>query len=251
MHDPASALDSFEDVAPIHRGEAHLGRINAKLNWLRAGVLGANDGIVSVAGVVIGIAAAAPGNLLAIATGGIAALIAGAFSMAGGEYVSVSTQRDTERAMLDRERWELEHQPAEELEELAGFYRGKGLSPQVAQSVAEELTANDALHAHAEVELGISPDGLTNPWHAAISSFAAFFAGALLPLIAILVPVDTRAATFVVVAAVVVGLIATGWVSAHLGEASKTRAILRNVLMGTATMAATYLIGRLFGVAIG
>lgn len=232
-----------------HPGEAHVGdNVGQRLNWLRAGVLGANDGIVSVAGVVVGVAAATPGNLAAIATAGIAALVAGAFSMAGGEYVSVSTQRDTERALIAKEKRELREQPEEELEELAGLYRQRGLSAELAKQVAQELTAHDALAAHAEVELGIDPDELTSPWRAALSSFIAFTVGALIPLAMILLPVGSEILNTAL--AVVLGLLLTGWISARLGGAPLLPAILRNVLMGSATMAATYLIGLLFGVAV-
>lgn len=232
-----------------HPGEAHVGdNVGQRLNWLRAGVLGANDGIVSVAGVVVGVAAATPGNLAAIATAGIAALVAGAFSMAGGEYVSVSTQRDTERALIAKEKRELREQPEEELEELAGLYRQRGLSAELAKQVAQELTAHDALAAHAEVELGIDPDELTSPWYAALSSFIAFTVGALIPLAMILLPVGSEILNTAL--AVVLGLLLTGWISARLGGAPLLPAILRNVLMGSATMAATYLIGLLFGVAV-
>lgn len=219
-----------------------------RLNWLRAGVLGANDGIVSVAGVVVGVAAATPGNVAAIATAGLAALVAGAFSMAGGEYVSVSTQRDTEKAMLASEARELEEQPAAELAELTGMYRKRGLSPDLARQVAVELTAHDALSAHAEVELGIDPDELTSPWAAAFSSFVAFTLGAVIPLIMILLPFGNSLVNTAL--AVVIGLFFTGWISAKLGKAPLLPAIIRNVLMGTATMVATYLIGLAFGVAI-
>ena len=233
----------------FHDGEPHQGRIGGKLNWLRAGVLGANDGIVSTAGVVIGVAGAAQGNVIAIATAGIAALVAGAFSMAGGEYVSVSTQRDTERALLVKEQRELAEEPELELRELAGFYRQRGLSEEVAMRVAEELTAHNALAAHAEVELGIDPEELTSPWSAALSSFVAFTVGALLPLIMILLPFGEHR-VWAAAVAVVIGLIATGWISAALGQAPRGRAILRNVIMGSATMLATYGIGLLFGVAV-
>jgi len=233
----------------VHEGEAHPNSsMGQKLNWLRAGVLGANDGIVSVAGVVVGVAAATPQNLSAIATAGIAALVAGAFSMAGGEYVSVSTQRDTEKAMIDKEITELREQPAEELEELAGFYRQRGLSADLADQVARELTAHDALAAHAEVELGIDPKELTSPMGAAFSSFIAFTIGAAIPLLMIFLPFGVPAANTAV--AVVLGLLLTGWISAALGGAPRLPAIVRNVLMGSATMAATYLIGLLFGVAV-
>ncbi|WP_396278603.1 VIT family protein [Glutamicibacter creatinolyticus] len=232
-----------------HPNEPHDNRIGQKLNWLRAGVLGANDGIVSTAGVVVGVAAATPGNLGAIATAGIAALVAGAFSMAGGEYVSVSTQRDTEQALIAKEKRELAEMPEEELQELAGMYEARGLSPKLAHQVAAELTANDALAAHAEVELGIDPEEYTSPWAAAFSSFIAFTVGSLIPLIMILLPPES-ARIIVAAVAVVIGLLLTGWISAALGGAPRLRAILRNVVMGSATMAATYIIGLLFGVAI-
>lgn len=242
-------IDSNRAYAALHAHEPHDKRVGQRLNWLRAGVLGANDGIVSVAGVVIGVTAVSPDNVIAIATAGIAALVAGAFSMAGGEYVSVSTQRDTEKAMLAQEIRELEEQPEAELEELAGFYRERGLSPELAHRVAEELTAHDALAAHAEVELGIDPEELTNPWVAAFSSFVSFTVGALIPLLMILLPIDGHR-IWAAMVAVVIALVLTGWISAALGRAPRPRAILRNVVMGAATMGATYLIGLLFGVAV-
>ncbi|RGE21477.1 VIT family protein [Leucobacter sp. wl10] len=232
-----------------HPGEQHVSGIGQRLNWLRAGVLGANDGIVSTAGVVIGVAGATPNNPLAIATAGIAALVAGAFSMAGGEYVSVSTQRDTEKAIIAKEKRELAEMPEEELEELAGFYRQRGLSDDLARRVAAELTAKNALAAHAEVELGIDPDEYTSPWAAAVSSFLAFTAGALIPLVMILLPFGEQR-VWIAALAVVIGLVLTGWISADLGDAPRGRAILRNLTMGSATMIATYVIGVIFGVAV-
>lgn len=237
------------NTASTHEGEAHGTGLGQRLNWLRAGVLGANDGIVSTAGIVIGVAGATPGNVGAIATAGVAGLVAGALSMAGGEYVSVSTQRDTEKAVLAKERWELETMPEEELDELAGLYQAKGLSPELAQQVAVELTAHDALGAHAEAELGIDPDELTSPWAAAISSFVAFALGALIPLAAILLPGD-GARVWACAVAVAVGLVITGWLSATLGGAPRGRAVLRNLAMGLATMGVTFLVGSLFGTAI-
>ncbi|MEU4215738.1 VIT family protein [Actinoplanes sp. NPDC026623] len=232
-----------------HPGEAHAGGLSGRLNWLRAGVLGANDGIVSTAGLVVGVAGATLDSA-PIATAGIAGLAAGAVSMALGEYVSVSSQRDTERALLSKERAELADFPDEELDELTAMYVAKGLSPATARQVAEELTANDAFAAHADVELRIDPDALTNPWHAAGASALAFTAGSLLPLIAILVPPpDVRVpVTFVVV---VLALAVTGAVSARLGSAGVGRAVARLVGGGALAMAVTFGIGQLIGAGVG
>ena len=228
-----------------HEGEAHGQGIGSRLNWLRAGVLGANDGIVSTAGIVIGVAAATASRGT-IATAGIAGLAAGAMSMAAGEYVSVSTQRDTERALLAKERRELRDMPEAELEELTQIYQDKGLSPDLAAEVARQLTDHDALGAHAEAELGIDPDELTNPWHAAVASMVSFTLGALLPLVAILLP-PVAARIWVTAAAVVVALVLTGWGSSRLGEAPTRPAVLRNVAGGVLAMLVTYGIGALVG----
>jgi VIT1/CCC1 family predicted Fe2+/Mn2+ transporter len=236
-------------MSVTHPGEPHHASLGERLNWLRAGVLGANDGIVSVAGVAVGVAGATP-DRSAIVVAGVAALVAGALSMAGGEYVSVSTQRDTEQAALQLEKYELETMPEAEEKELAGIYEEKGLSPGLAAEVAHELTENDALEAHAEAELGIDPDDLTSPWHAAWASLVAFTVGGLLPLLAIALPgVGVRVWSCVV--AVVVGLVLTGVVSARLGNADVRRAVVRNVGVGALTMLVTYLVGVLFGVATG
>ena len=228
-----------------HEGEAHESGLGARLNWLRAGVLGANDGIVSTAGIVIGVAAATT-DRAAIATAGVAGLAAGAMSMAAGEYVSVSTQRDSEKALLAKERRELREMPRQELEELAQIYAGKGLTPDLAHEVARQLTAHDALAAHAEAELGIDPDDLTNPWHAAWASMLAFTVGALLPLLAILWP-PVASRVWVTALAVVAALVLTGVVSARLGRAPVRPAVLRNVAGGVLAMAVTYAIGSLVG----
>ncbi|CDP84301.1 MULTISPECIES: VIT1/CCC1 transporter family protein [Mycolicibacterium] len=233
---------------PNHPAEPHVGSLSSKLNWLRAGVLGANDGIVSTAGIVVGVAAATA-EKAPIFTAGVAGLAAGAVSMALGEYVSVSTQRDTERALLRKERRELRDDPAAELDELAALYEAKGLSTATARTVAEELTDHDAFAAHAEVELGIDPAELTNPWQAAASSALSFTIGALLPLIAILVPPTTWRIPVTVVA-VLLALMLTGAVSAGLGGAPKGRAVLRNVIGGGLALAITYLIGLLVGTAV-
>ena len=235
------------ELAP-HSQEPH-DNASGKLNWLRAGVLGANDGIVSVAGIVVGVAGATT-DPTTILTAGIAGLVAGALSMAGGEYVSVSTQRDTERAMLDLEKHELKTMPEEEERELAEIYEQKGLSPKLAAQVARELTEKDALQAHAEAELKIDPDNLTSPWQAAWASLISFFVGALLPLLAIaLPPVSFR--VWACAAAVGVGLALTGLISARLGDADTRPAIIRNVGVGALTMLVTYYVGVLFGVTVG
>jgi vacuolar iron transporter family protein len=217
----------------------------SRLNWLRAGVLGANDGIVSTAGLVVGVAGATH-DRSTILVAGLAGLVAGALSMAGGEYVSVSTQSDTEDAAIRLEQWELEHMPEDELAELRSLYVQKGLSPELAGRVAEELTAHDALAAHAEAELGIDPDERTNPLHAAWSSMASFSVGALLPLVAILVPPPSWR-LLVTVLAVTAALVVTGVVSSRLGGAPRRPAIVRNVVVGLLAMAITFAVGSLFG----
>lgn len=234
--------------AETHPHEPHQGSVSARLNWLRAGVLGANDGIVSTAGIVVGVAAAtvARGPIM---TAGIAGLAAGAVSMALGEYVSVSAQRDTEQALLHKERQELLDDPAAELDELAALYEAKGLSTTTARTVAEELTDHDPIVAHAEIELGFHPSELTSPWQAALSSASSFGIGALLPLIAILAA-PTALRIPITVAAVLVALLFTGLVSARLGGAAKRTAALRNFVGGGLALAVTYAIGHLVGAAI-
>ncbi|MBF6351527.1 VIT family protein [Nocardia flavorosea] len=233
--------EAAEDRYPPQTGFA------AKLNWLRAGVLGANDGIVSTAGLVVGVAAAAS-STSTILTAGIAGVSAGAISMAVGEYVSVSTQRDAEAALLAQEYRELKEDPADELAELTAIYHAKGLSAETARQVAEELTAYDAFAAHAEAELGLNPDELTNPWHAAFSSAVAFTLGALLPLLAILLP-PTTARIPVTIVAVLIALALTGSISAWLGGSNRLRAVARVVFGGALAMAVTYGIGQLADVA--
>lgn len=219
------------------------------LNKLRAGVLGANDGIVSVAGMVMGVAGATTDSF-AILVAGVAGLSAGALSMAVGEFVSVSAQRDSERALLEKEVWELENLPEQELAELAGLYEAKGLTPDLARQVATQLTDHNALAAHAEVELGIDPNELVNPWHAAWTSMFAFVLGALIPLLAmVLTPPDIR--VWATVAAVIGSLVFTGVFSARVGRAPTLPAVVRVVAGGIAAMGITYAIGALVGVGIG
>ncbi|MEU3026536.1 VIT1/CCC1 transporter family protein [Streptomyces incarnatus] len=229
---------------PEHE-ENHGGALGARLNWLRAAVLGANDGIVSTAGLVVGVAGAT-GSRTALLTAGLAGLLAGSMSMAAGEYVSVSTQRDSELAALAVEKRELREQPEAELRELTGMLRARGLSEEVAREAAEQLTERDALRAHARVELGINPDELTDPWHAACASFLAFTVGALLPLLAIVLPPTDRRLP-VTVLSVLAALVLTGWTSARLGSAAPRRAVLRNVGGGALAMAVTYAAGSLLG----
>ncbi|KUO22612.1 VIT1/CCC1 transporter family protein [Streptomyces dysideae] len=231
---------------PTH-GEAHGGTLGSRLNWLRAGVLGANDGIVSTAGLVVGVAGATD-DRSALLTAGLAGLLAGSMSMAAGEYVSVSTQRDSEQAALAVERRELREQPEAELEELTELLEERGLTRAVAMDAAVQLTERDALRAHARVELGIDPDDLTNPWQAAGASFLAFTAGALLPLLAMVLPPATGRLP-ITVASVLAALVLTGWSSARLGAAEPVRAVLRNVAGGALAMGVTYAAGSLLGAA--
>ena len=234
-------------IMPAGHAEPHGGGTATRLNWLRAAVLGANDGIVSTAGLVVGVAGATASRT-AILTAGLAGLFAGALAMASGEYVSVSSQRDAEKAMLALERRELADSPQAEVVELTRIYESKGLQPGLARQVAERLTAHDALAAHAEAELGIDPQQLAHPGHAAAASFLSFTAGALLPLLAItLVPEPARIA--VTVAAVLAALIVTGAASAKLGRAPRVPAVVRNVVGGAIAMGVTYGIGALIGAA--
>lgn len=211
-------------------------------------MLGANDGVVSVAGLVVGVAGstAARGPIF---TAGLAGLVAGAVSMALGEYVSVSSQRDSERAMLAKERRELRETPDTELAELTAIYEAKGLTPGTAEQVARELTAHNAFAAHAEAELNLDPEELTNPWHAAAASAGSFVAGALLPLVAILLPPAAWRVPLTFVA-VLVALGLAGALSAGIGGSSVRRAVLRVTVGGAAGLALTYGIGHLFGTAV-
>ena len=228
-------------------GEPHAGTAT-RLNWLRAAVLGANDGIVSTAGIVVGVAGATDSRTQLLVAG-VAGLVAGAMSMAAGEYVSVSTQRDSERAQLRQERRELREMPEAELAELTDIYVGKGLERGLALEVARQLTEHDALGAHAEAELHIDPDELTNPWHAAWASMLSFTFGALLPLLLVaLLPAGLRLAG--TVGAVVAALALTGWVGARLGGSPVGRAVARNVVGGLLAMAVTYAIGSAVGLTL-
>jgi VIT1/CCC1 family predicted Fe2+/Mn2+ transporter len=221
--------------------------MGTRLNWLRAAVLGANDGVVSTAGLVVGVAGATQSRS-ALLTAGLAGLLAGSLSMAAGEYVSVSTQRDSEEAALALEREELATTPQAELEELTGLLQDLGITHDLARDVAVQLTARDALGAHARVELGIDPEELANPWHAAWASFLSFTVGALLPLLAIVLPPhDWRLPVTVV--SVLIALVGCGWISARLGGAPARPAVIRNAAGGAIAMAVTYAVGVLLGAA--
>jgi VIT1/CCC1 family predicted Fe2+/Mn2+ transporter len=225
--------------------ERHLAH---RAGWLRAAVLGANDGILSTASLVLGVAAAGAGRS-AIVTAGVAGLVAGATSMAAGEYVSVSSQRDTERADLALEQRELATMPDLERDELAAIYRARGLSDELAGQVAEELSAGDRLRAHARDELGIDPDDLSRPFQAAWTSAISFAVGAAVPLVAIAVaPSNARIAAAIGVT--LVALTALGVVGARLGGAPSLPAALRVVLGGAFAMAVTMGIGALVGTAV-
>ncbi len=228
----------------LHREEHRTDRIG----WIRAAVLGANDGIVSIASLLAGVAAAGTGHgeiLLA----GVAGLVAGAMSMAAGEYVSVSSQADTEQAALALERRELAADPEAELEELTHIYVRRGLTPALARQVAEQLTAHDAFAAHARDELGISEITTARPVQAAVTSALSFLAGGALPLLAAgLAPVGVVGWLVPLVSLVVLALL--GAISAYLGGAPVPKSVARVTFWGAMAMAVTALIGRLFGVTV-
>ncbi|MCZ4494568.1 MAG: protein of unknown function transrane [Conexibacter sp.] len=228
--------------APSTRPEVHLSH---RSNWLRAAVLGANDGILSTASLVLGVAASGASGT-AIVTAGIAGLVAGALSMAAGEYVSVSSQRDAEEADLRLERRELSADPAGELRELAGIYERRGLSPELASEVAQSLSHRGALEAHARDELGLDEERLARPLQAAWTSALSFSLGAALPLLAVgLTPASARIPTTVVVTLLALGLL--GDLGARLGGAPRRAAATRVVCWGALAMAITAGIGAVVG----
>jgi VIT1/CCC1 family predicted Fe2+/Mn2+ transporter len=231
---------------PRRHAERHLGR---RTGWLRAAVLGANDGIVSVAAIIVGVAAANSGRS-AILTAGVAGWVAGAASMAAGEYVSVSSQADAERADLTLEQRELKRDPVGERDELSAIYRERGLSQALAEQVADELSAGeDLLAVHARDELGMTELSHARPFQAAGASAAAFTVGAALPLVAaILAPHSLQ--TELTVTATVVALALTGFFGARLGGAPTYRGTLRVVIWGVAAMALTMVVGRIVGTAV-
>ncbi len=221
---------------------------NSKLNKLRAAVLGANDGIVSISSVVMGVAGATSDSK-AISIAGLAALIAGALSMAVGEYVSVSSQSDAEKAYIKLEKEDLRDNPEYELDELAREYMKHGVSKKTAHQVAAELTKKDALKAHLRMHFNIDPEDINNPWHAAVASFLAFTVGGIVPFLTIILfrPEWRIGATVV---AVILCLLAVGYLSARAGNAHKGRAVARVVFGGVLAMAITYGVGVLFGASV-
>lgn len=217
---------------------------SAHANWLRAAVLGANDGIVSVAGLVVGVVASGASQPVVLASG-IAGVVAGAISMAAGEYVSVQSQADTERADIAKETRELAQDPESELAELANIYAKRGLQPALARQVAVELTAHDALASHARDELGITETLRARPVQAAIASAAAFTAGSLLPIATVLLAPAARIQT-AMVATTLLALLLSGALAARVGGANPWRGALRVAFWGALAMAVAALVGRLF-----
>lgn len=225
--------------------EHHLG---GRIGWLRAAVLGANDGIVSTASLIVGVASAEP-DRATVLLAGVAGLVAGAMSMAAGEYVSVSSQADTERADLDKERAHLASHPEAEIDELAAIYVTRGVRPDVAREVAHDLTVHDALGAHARDELGISEIVTARPVQAALTSAASFGAGALVPLLTVVAASASTMATVVSVTSLVC-LAGLGGLAAQAGGAPPVKGALRVAFWGAFAMALTALAGRLFGAVV-
>ncbi len=217
---------------------------SANANWLRAAVLGANDGIVSIAGLVVGVAASGASQAVVLASG-IAGLVAGAISMAAGEYVSVQSQADTERADIAKETRELAQDPDSELAELTRIYVKRGLQPDLARQVATGLTEHDALGAHARDELGITETLRARPVQAALASAAAFTAGSLLPIATMLLAPAARVQT-AMVATTLLALLLSGALAARIGGANPWRGALRVAFWGALAMAVAALVGRLF-----
>ncbi len=220
---------------------------NQRIGWLRAAVLGANDGIVSTASLILGVAAAGVTSQNILITG-VAGLVAGSMSMAAGEYVSVSSQSDTEKADIEKERLELASQPDHELAELAAIYMSRGLNADTAKTVAAQLMAHDALGAHTRDELGISDTSAAQPVQAAIASAATFAVGAALPLMVVFVSPQPMLSV-AVAASSLVFLAALGSLAARAGGSSVMTAAMRVTFWGTLAMALTYVVGALFGVA--
>ena len=230
---------------PVPRPEGHVGH---RAGWLRAAVLGANDGLVSTSSLMVGVATA-HGSTGAVLTAGFAGLAAGAMAMAAGEWVSVSSQADAERTDLDLDRRELEADPEGELRELAGIYRERGLSEELAQQVAEELSAGDRLAVHARDELGQSPHTRARPLQAALASATSFTLGGLVPFVGLFGHLAGGSRIALIVVVTLAGLLVAGALGARASGTAPGRPILRVVVGGAAAMAVTALVGHLAGVA--
>lgn len=229
----------------MRHSEGHYGH---RVGWLRAMVLGANDGIISTAALLLGVAAA-DSTRTAILTAGMAGLVAGAVSMALGEYVSVSSQRDSERSDIEKEKWELANMADHELDELTAIYQSKGLQPELAREVAVQLTEHDALAAHLLDELGITEGELAKPFQAAWSSAVSFAVGAAIPLVAAaLASTGLRIGT--IIGVTIVALFGLGYIGAKAGGAAPARSIGRVVIGGIIAMAVTMAVGYAFGAAV-
>jgi VIT1/CCC1 family predicted Fe2+/Mn2+ transporter len=225
------------------------GHASHRVGSLRAMVLGANDGIVSIACLVLGVAAS-DASRNAILTAGIAGLVAGAASMALGEYVSVSSQRDSELSDIAKETWELENTPERELAELTAIYQDKGLGHDLARQVAVELTKKDALKVHLAEELGITEHNRARPVQAAVTSAIAFVLGGAMPVVAVAVGSTTAVRIWFTLAVSIAALVTLGSVGAHYGKASKRVSVRRIVIGGIVAMAFTMLVGKIFGAAV-
>ncbi len=237
MDDQKVTIDNYLNNHYIH-----------KSNWLRAAVLGANDGIISVSSLAIGIAAAsATREPILLAT--VAGLVAGALSMAAGEYVSVSSQTDTEHSDIEREKIELIEMPEEELNILAQIYEQRGLKKETAMQVAVELTQKDALAAHVRDELGITENSMANPMQAALASGAAFTAGGIFPLLVVLFA-PVKYMEYLLYGFTIVALVLLGFISARTGGSNVKKAILRITIWGTIAMVLSALVGYLFGISV-
>ncbi len=242
---PTAAPAASTSPAAATPESSSAGGYQQQLNRLRAAVLGANDGIVSVAAVVVGVAGATPA-IGPILTAGVAATIGGAVSMALGEYVSVSSQSDAERAKIAAARADLEADEPAAFAELVEHWESQGLSHETATQVATEMHRRDPIAARLDIAGDVDPDDVVSPWHAGLASFLAFLAGAVLPMLAIvLLPVEVRIP--LTVAATLAALALTGWIAARVGEADPRRAALRVVIGGAAALTITYLVGSLLG----
>jgi VIT1/CCC1 family predicted Fe2+/Mn2+ transporter len=225
--------------------ETPSGEILSRLNWLRAGVLGANDGVVSTAAIIFGVAGGSASHSTIMLVG-IASIAAGALSMGAGEYVSVATQRDLEEAELARQKDDLERDPAGELAILARLFEQRGVEPPLAKEVSRQMSAKDALSVHARAELGIDPAAVTNPWAAAFASLVSFAIGGLVPILAIVLS-PREIEIWAAGVAVVIAMALTGAVSARFGRIPMAASVFRNIAGGLLAMAITFGVGKIVG----